>query len=298
MAGSNHVGGEGEEREGSTESQQIGENVPNAIEGDKASKSTASGRRQKRARDKASKSTASGRRQKRARRKRKAAVDTGEDSENERLKQRFVKPLDRRQRRQEAADQVGPLLRKSTASDRMLLHNPSTHDRLVARAEETQANKIVAGSTKPVQGTEHEGPWRCALCQQGSGRDALGDLFGPYFTRIDDEHWPPFVKKPTKRKSKSAPDDFVDLWFHGDCALWTPALHLSGSALTDLEDCLGTHWAQTCTICSKEGATIVCGSSSLHFPCAMKKGYKLDRSVLSCTAPASQRPEKKKRMSI
>uniref|UniRef100_A0A914VSC5 Uncharacterized protein n=1 Tax=Plectus sambesii TaxID=2011161 RepID=A0A914VSC5_9BILA len=60
MAGSNHVGGEGEEREGSTESQQIGENVPNAIEGDKASKSTASGRRQKR-----------------ARRKRKAAVDTG-----------------------------------------------------------------------------------------------------------------------------------------------------------------------------------------------------------------------------
>lgn len=226
MAGSSHVKNESDEGEDSKKVVENGEEGGNSGQGEKASKSSAPARRQKR------------------RRKRKAAVDTGEDSENERLKQRFVKPSDRRQRRQEVADQVGPLLRKAGSSEKMRVHNPSTHERLVARAEETQANKIVAGSTKPAQGVEHDGPWKCALCQLGSGRDCLGDLFGPYYTRIDDDRWPPFLKKPTKRKSKAAPDDFIDLWFHGDCALWAPTLHLAGSALSDLEECIATHWAQ------------------------------------------------------
>ncbi|PAV64352.1 hypothetical protein WR25_20484 [Diploscapter pachys] len=159
--------------------------------------------------------------------------------------------------------------------------NCSSHDKYITRSEEFQINKIYQvdfrNDVTPTQ-------WKCALCHGYSGRDDLGDLFGPYYVALNaDSHWPNHLcKKPTK--GHNFPVD-IDVWFHGDCVLWAPGIHMKGAVLTDLNENLERFWKQPCAVCKKEGASIQIGTNKFaHFPCAKKQDYKMDWSLLSCRA--------------
>ncbi|EYB83314.1 hypothetical protein Y032_0338g2940 [Ancylostoma ceylanicum] len=72
----------------------------------------------------------------------------------------------------------------------------------------------------------------------------------------------------------------IDVWFHGDCILWAPDVQMKGSQLTKLEEKLHQFWKQTCCICRCSGAAISVDNKFVHFPCAKKHGYKMDRFLL------------------
>jgi len=240
------------------------------------------------------------RQRKRRQRKSKLPREILDNSEDERIRRRFVKSSSgaNRARKSDIADRFGPLLRR-VDDDHLHLHNPSSHDRLIARARETQSNRSVAGSFgRPSAGDELVGAWRCALCQCRTGVSTLGDLFGPYYIRLDQHNWPSFVKRPMKTgKRASLGDHYTDVWLHGDCALWTPELQLKGAMLIGLQENVARYWMQRCEICSKEGATIACDDDDdkrfVHYPCAVHKGYILDRYTYTCRASASTSHHKK-----
>ncbi|KAK6059850.1 hypothetical protein COOONC_02500 [Cooperia oncophora] len=73
----------------------------------------------------------------------------------------------------------------------------------------------------------------------------------------------------------------IDVWFHGDCILWAPDIQMKGNQLTCLEEKLHQFWKQNCWICKNSGAAINVGNKFVHFGCAKKHGYKMNRHLLS-----------------
>lgn len=169
------------------------------------------------------------------------------DSEDEKLKNRLIKKAKStkkgsvKSKQQDTAPLVHeiktkkPNNNKETAADfrRFEIVNPESYKRLVCRFEENQINK----APKPNEGEFVESRWICALCQKPSTNVGLGDLFGPYYCKIGDNFWPPYLKSKTKKQNI-----YTDFWFHGYCALWASGILAKGNVLTGLEEHLPDYW--------------------------------------------------------
>lgn len=94
-----------------------------------------------------------------------------------------------------------------------------------------------------------EGIWTCALCNAGSSRSCMGDLFGPYFpdiasnpVKLDTDVK---AKKKVRRGSKSDPSMKLsgstgskssEVWVHEDCVIWSDGVYLIGSKIYGLDE--------------------------------------------------------------
>ncbi|KAI1731765.1 transcription factor 20 [Ditylenchus destructor] len=191
--------------------------------------------------------------------------------------------------------------------------HPSNYERAIARATETHLNRL----------SQPESPadliksiWLCALCQNRSCFDGLGDLYGPYYAKAYNYELPKFLgpstceyptsstsalkeelvpapkfTKTKKAKLNSPPtignmNGSVDLWFHGNCVLWAPELFLIGGQIAGLSNFMNQYWSQKCDICLKIGATIKAANNCfIHYPCAIEKGYQLNELTFTCLPP-------------
>ncbi|VDK23552.1 unnamed protein product [Anisakis simplex] len=107
------------------------------------------------------------------------------DSEDERLKERLNAKFNVKQRK---------TVDDSAQGGSLGVCNSERHDAIIRRAECARINRLHKGAENndavPTR-------WKCALCQQRSSRSFLGDLYGPYFVRVQGNHWPSFLaKKP------------------------------------------------------------------------------------------------------
>lgn len=158
------------------------------------------------------------------------------------------------------------------------IRNSQAHTNAIRRAEEAQMNKIFQIE---IRQDALQTLWMCALCHQRSAQDELGDLFGPYYVNIrPDEHCASFLLKKSLKLSKNE-TYCIDVWFHGDCILWAPGIQMKGNQLTGLEEKLHQFWEQNCWICKNSGASINVDNKYVHFSCAKKQGYKINRHLLS-----------------
>ncbi|CAB3409228.1 unnamed protein product [Caenorhabditis bovis] len=157
--------------------------------------------------------------------------------------------------------------------------NSENHNTIVSRACDYNINRI---SQFEEQSDAFETPYVCSLCQLGVQFDELGDLFGPYYVNLNSaKTWPAFFgKRPAKKLVR------VELWFHGDCALWAPGVHMIANELSNLEVLVEKFWSKKCENCSLIGATIQTPAHKphfLHYKCALnRKEYKLDYQSLTC----------------
>ncbi|KAI6222412.1 hypothetical protein M3Y99_01498100 [Aphelenchoides fujianensis] len=118
------------------------------------------------------------------------------------------------------------------------IFNPHKHDSALQRALQGHLNKLNAPEEPPKFLARQ---WVCALCGRQSCSDGMGDLYGPYYMQGTSADFPDYlpVVPRTKASSRSSPvafdaddpDVFSDLWFHGPCALYSPALLLDGRAI-------------------------------------------------------------------
>lgn len=192
------------------------------------------------------------------RRKQKRNYYSG-DSEDEKLKSRLLKKTKFKKRNSKSNQQnkdtvplvhhIKPKTKEKSSSTsttptpapadllgRYEILNPESYRRLVCRFEENQINK----APKPSTGDFIESRYVCCLCQRPSTGGNLGDLFGPYYCKISEAFWPPYLKQ----KPKKHQDTYTDFWFHGYCALWTSGILAKGNILTGLDEHLGDYWKQ------------------------------------------------------
>lgn len=58
----------------------------------------------------------------------------------------------------------------------------------------------------------------------------------------------------------------IDIWMHGQCALWTPELYLVGGRFPTLQKNIQRYWHEKCTYCNQFGATIpISNSTKIEF---------------------------------
>lgn len=135
----------------------------------------------------------------------------------------------------------------------------------------------------------------------------LGDLFGPYFMHVQTPRnaWPPFITKSAVNTDqlKQNKQLYTELWFHGECLLWTPKLCIVGTKLHNEVSALSAAWnqvkstakthlqehtSQTCATCNAIGASIRCAtdgcdSSMYHYACARDgKNLRFNADIMSC----------------
>ena len=179
-----------------------------------------------------------------------------------------------------------------------VLH-PASYQRMMDRAVEAHMNRMLQPAP-PADLLPSN--WVCALCFQPSVGEKQGELFGPYFIRLSPKCQPPELlvprkllaeeimeksrteefsqeetdaqpstskalpkRRPAKGKySKYLPmlDGSLDIWLHGECALWTPELFLVGGRLPSLQLQIQRYWNQECVHCHGIGATIPISNSS------------------------------------
>ncbi|KAJ1370297.1 hypothetical protein KIN20_031991 [Parelaphostrongylus tenuis] len=121
------------------------------------------------------------------------------------------------------------------------IQNSESHNNLLKRAEEAQINRTFQIE---LRADALQTLWMCALCHQRSAQDELGDLFGPYYVNIRCEgHWPNFLLKKSLKLTKGE-TYCIDVWFHGDCLLWSPDIQMKGNQFTHLEEKLHQFWKQ------------------------------------------------------
>ncbi|KAK6109073.1 hypothetical protein QQG55_34530 [Brugia pahangi] len=186
-------------------------------------------------------------------------------SEDELVKNRLNAKF--KMKTQRSNDDGMPCLRL-TKKEQMVVKNGEKHDVLLKRSQEALLNRLNQVECNELKIVTR---WKCALCQQRTLRSVLGDLFGPYFIRLNGNYWPTHLaKKPQKINDQT--ELYCDIWLHGPCALTAPGIYLVGNQLDGLETKIGAFWAQHCAVCSKEGAAIENRGKYYHFPCALQKG--------------------------
>ncbi|KAL7070219.1 hypothetical protein ACQ4LE_010459 [Meloidogyne hapla] len=190
--------------------------------------------------------------------------------------------------------------------------HPASYQRMMQRVMDSNINRLIQPEP-PVNLLPSN--LLCALCFQQSGEQ--GELFGPYFVSLSAECQPPeriipralFSQKrkqnngsPTRSHQLSGS---LDVWIHGECALWAPDLFLVGGRFPNFQKNILSYWKQKCTICGDIGATIplymdsertsddkispsshVKGQNVVHYRCAVTSGYILDRHSLRCIRDA------------
>uniref|UniRef100_A0A915HQ02 PHD-type domain-containing protein n=1 Tax=Romanomermis culicivorax TaxID=13658 RepID=A0A915HQ02_ROMCU len=177
---------------------------------------------------------------------------------------------------------------KICAGGKPQIINPDSYDRVIKRIDDSQMNKV---QKPPDDFPTLEGKYVCCLCQKPSMERSLGDLFGPYYVKINknDHHfWPPFLSKTSStlnEKVKKFEFFYTDLWIHGFCALWTSGFYAKGNQLCGLNEFLGDYWQQKCVVCSLTGASIGCFvkncKKAYHFVCADSAGCVLKEETMT-----------------
>ena len=109
-----------------------------------------------------------------------------------------------------------------------------------AKTTKTNDQQIKTVRHKRVSNTN---PWTCALCGKVSFENSLGCLYGPYAEGGDVvkgdsdrgdvcEGGEPLSKK---RRGSSEDSDQEELWFHGECLVWSPGVYALGESLAGYE---------------------------------------------------------------
>ena len=111
-----------------------------------------------------------------------------------------------------------------------------------------------SGRAKTVKPGEHQikaikhkrvsntNPWICALCGKTSYVNSLGCLFGPYEEEGDmtgassgEGHTRDEGDEPQAKRKRGSSEDGdpprTDLWFHGDCMVWSPGVYSLADSL-------------------------------------------------------------------
>lgn len=124
--------------------------------------------------------------------------------------------------------------------------------------------------------------WTCCLCGKLSFEDSLGCLFGPYDENRDVvQPEGPVAARKRKRDSTSdepesptklKPESNHELWFHGDCIIWSPGVYVVGDLLAGYRQAVNESRFGKCTSCGDYGASLACFQRTCkklyHFPCA------------------------------
>uniref|UniRef100_A0A914LV05 PHD-type domain-containing protein n=1 Tax=Meloidogyne incognita TaxID=6306 RepID=A0A914LV05_MELIC len=135
--------------------------------------------------------------------------------------------------------------------------HPASYQRMMQRVMDSHKLRLL--QPEPPANLLH-GNMLCALCFQhcGTNQRPLGELFGPYFVSISAECHPPErimprtllpqSKQNNEERSTRSPSS-IDVWIHGECALWTPDLFLIGGRFPNLQNNIFRYWKQKCAVC-------------------------------------------------
>jgi hypothetical protein len=84
-------------------------------------------------------------------------------------------------------------------------------------------NKIPKDKIPPIVDTNS--PWVCSLCSlKANCSNGIGDLYGPYRANLDLES--DYIYGTTNEN-----DEFVELWLHEGCAIWSPGIFMKNNRL-------------------------------------------------------------------
>ena len=88
--------------------------------------------------------------------------------------------------------------------------------------------------------------WKCVFCHQRTWYRGLGDLFGPYFVKMENDDLEKQTAVPAKNMSSKSGrskrgekevrnhgeeegEEEREVWFHEDCLVWIPGIYVIGS---------------------------------------------------------------------
>lgn len=151
--------------------------------------------------------------------------------------------------------------------------------------------------------------WVCVFCKRGCHTDGLGDLFGPYLVNHDTELENSLDldadvdrksgdKKDKKKRSGIGQTGVLGLlaipplpgeqtqfmvYFHENCAVWSPSIHLIGSRLIGIQESVWVAVRTKCSRCHLDGANMGCAhhgcSCQVHYPCARDGGWSVEETT-------------------
>jgi len=138
--------------------------------------------------------------------------------------------------------------------------------------------------------------WKCALCKRGTHFRGLGDLFGPYWIKIENISKVGPVSKGNKRKrSQNGEQEFkcqeeeTEVWFHEECIVWIPGVYILGSRIIGMEEGVNLCLETRCMVCKEPGASLGCTKTgcrnAVHIPCAMDTPWIKHLETFKATCP-------------
>ncbi|KAL7303091.1 hypothetical protein TKK_0004304 [Trichogramma kaykai] len=183
--------------------------------------------------------------------------------------------------------------------------------------------------------------WICIFCKQGphhriamssfstqlKAPEALGDLFGPYFIKEDNQSISNdndtsklFDNQTTLKGIKHEKSDYSgssekhkkkfynnmngessnvtmepkEIWVHEPCTLWTNGVYMVGGRIKGLQSAVHNTSKLICNQCGLDGANIQCikrkCKSYTHYPCAVAANWELnsDQFLAKCCAHKDQ----------
>ena len=163
-------------------------------------------------------------------------------------------------------------------------HELERHSGGKAKTSKQNEPQIKAVKHKRVSSTN---PWTCALCGKVSFENSLGCLYGPYDGEVgkegravgDGEGGEPHAKK---RRGSNGDEVEQELWFHGDCIVWSPGVYALGDTLAGYHQVVADAQSRNCDYCGNTGATLVClqrtCKKQFHFFCATETRCVFDES--------------------
>ncbi|XP_028406575.1 probable serine/threonine-protein kinase nek3 [Dendronephthya gigantea] len=196
---------------------------------------------------------------------------------------------------------------KGSWGEKTTIHGPTLKHELNRQGS---APKRRANTTKPSEQIKtvknkrvsSTNPWTCSLCGKVPFMYPLGCLYGPYDEGSDllvkEEGWgegeiPDRDKgdepQQKKRRGSSNSDeggglqkDTRELWFHGECMVWSPGVYALGESLAGYKQVVYDAQSRKCDCCGNNGATLVClqrtCKKQYHFYCAKRRGCVFDES--------------------
>ena len=113
-------------------------------------------------------------------------------------------------------------------------------DRPSATASTSDVNKMSASD-----------PWLCSICRKPANSRAMGDLFGPYYSKETKEssHSPPkkrrtfkwdgftsLTKENTRTRTRNPRLSSTEFWLHECCAVWSYGVFVLGGKIQGVEE--------------------------------------------------------------
>lgn len=160
--------------------------------------------------------------------------------------------------------------------------------------------------------------WVCVFCKKGCHVDGLGDLFGPYLINHDTEleNSLDLDAESDRKKDKKIKRSGIGqtgvygllaipplsgeqaqfmVYFHENCAVWSPSINLIGSRLAGVQEAVWVAVRSKCSRCLMDGANIGClyhgCTMQVHYPCGREVGWHLDENTFISTCHIHKRIE-------